>query len=145
VRSGALATNTTYPGKISQLANAIAAASTASHNSCGSGGGVSNFTTTAVTSWNTSGPFVTFMINAGGLVTPIGTIADSMVRTPATSGLVGTLALRMFAVDLDDAVMLDRVVDGGDSLLAGTVQWVANAGTPGTVDIRYFIPVGARC
>ena len=145
VHSAAAATSTTYPGKISELANVIVAASTVTHNSCGSGGGASNFNATAVTSWNTSGPFVTFMINTTGYVTPLGTIADSLVRTPATTATVGTLQLRLPTVDADDAAELDRLVDGSDGSAAGVVRWTANVTGDNTVDLRYFLPIAARC
>lgn len=142
VHTGAAATATTYPGKISELANVIITNSTVTHNSCGSAA-TGTFNAAALTSWNTSGPFVTFMISTTGLVTPLGTVSDSMIRTPS-SATVGTLALRMLGVDAGDAVDLDLIVDGGDGGSAGTVQWTTGTAA-GTVDIKYFIPVGARC
>src|SRR4051812_23452432 len=54
VHTTAAATNTAYPGKLSELANVILANSTVTHNSCGSAA-TGTFNATAVTSWNTSG------------------------------------------------------------------------------------------
>jgi prepilin-type N-terminal cleavage/methylation domain-containing protein len=141
----AAGTATTYPGKISELANVIVTNSTVTHNSCGSGAVIGTFNAAALTSWNTSGPFVTFMVNATGYVTPLGTVSDSMVRTPATTATVGTLQLRMPAVDADDATELDRLVDGSDGSGAGIVRWTANATNDNTVDLRYYMPIAARC
>ena len=140
VHTGA-GTATTYPGKISELANVIVANSTVTHNSCGSGA-TGTFNATAVTSWNTSGPFITFMTTTAGFVTPLGTVSDSMIRTPATAG-VGTLQLRMSVVDADDASELDKLVDGSDGSAAGIVRWTSNG--DGTVDLRYYLPIAARC
>jgi type II secretory pathway pseudopilin PulG len=143
------ATASTYPGKISQLANLITSGSTVIHNSCGNGGGVSNFNSTAVTSWNTSGPFITFMIptaagSVSGINTPLGLVADSLVRTPPTSPLVGTLQIRMLNVDAGDVGYLDQIIDGADGQNAGVLQWTTPvAGIVATV--RYFIPIAARC
>jgi Tfp pilus assembly protein PilE len=141
IHTAAGATNTSYPGKISELANVIVSNSTVTHNSCGSTGATVTFNNTATTSWNTSGPFVTFMISTTGLVTPIGTIADSMVRSPLSAS-VGTLSLQIPSVETTDATNLDQIVDGGDGGSAGTVRWTANGNQ---VDVTYLVPVGARC
>lgn len=135
------ATNTAYPGKLSELVTPIVSNSTVIHNSCGSTGTTVTFNTIATASWNTSGPFVTFMISTTGLVTPIGTISDSMARSPLAAS-PGTLSLLMPSVETTDATNLDQIVDGGDGGGAGTVRWATNGNL---VDVSYLVPVGARC
>lgn len=141
--SGSSASNT-YPRFISQLSNPIATtgANAVRMNSCGN-----IHTSTAVTNWNATGPFVTFNIPINGLFTPLGVIQDSMVRNPNTTATVGTLAIRM-TVDSMDAIRLDRVIDGGDGAAAGTLRITAFSGTGGqrrTADLQYLIPVAAKC
>src|SRR5262249_1174012 len=145
IHTAAGAANTVYPGQLSELANVVVNNSTAIHRSCGTvTATLATFNATAVTSWNNSGPFVTFMIPTGkGVVTPIGIIQDSMVRSP-NSASVGTLAMKIDSVSTSDATNLDQIVDGGDGANAGTVQWV-NGAVSGTVDISYFIPVASKC
>lgn len=143
VRTGVAATNSAYPGLISELANQIVLNSTASHNSCGSGG-TGTFNATAVTTgWGSNGPFVNFYIPAGGLRTPLGMISDSMVRSPATA-LVGTLAIRMLAVDTADANMLDLIIDGVVDGTTGTLRFTVN-GTTHRADLQYLVPIAAKC
>ncbi|HXT18157.1 MAG TPA: prepilin-type N-terminal cleavage/methylation domain-containing protein [Gemmatimonadaceae bacterium] len=141
-----LTTTTMYPGRLSELTNVIVTNTTASHTSCGTATAtLSTFTTTAVTSWNTSAPFVTFMITTNGVETPMGIIMDSIVRTSITNPPTPTtLQLKIIGADSTDAPLLDRIVDGGDGASAGVVQWVANA-NPALVDIKYFIPAGGKC
>src|SRR4051812_4068255 len=112
VLTSASSTSNTYPRFISQLSNPI---TTAQRNSC-----YTAHTSTAVTNWAASGPFVTFNIPVGGLYTPLGVIQDSMFRSP-NSANVGTLAIRM-TVDSADAIRLDRIIDGGDGAAAGTLR-----------------------
>jgi hypothetical protein len=127
----------TYPRFISQLTNPI---TNANRNSC-----YGTHSNTAVTNWAATGPFVTFNIPVGGLFTPLGTIQDSMFRSP-NSASVGTLAIRM-TVDSVDAIRLDRVIDGGDGALAGTLR-MGFSGTGSqtrTAELHYLVPVAAKC
>jgi prepilin-type N-terminal cleavage/methylation domain-containing protein len=142
-----VATSSTYPGKISELANVIVAASTVTHNSCGSGGGASNFNATAVTSWNSFGPFVTFMISptATALQTPLGPISDSLIRAPLTTAGVGTISIRLLNVDVDDVATLDQIIDGSDGSTAGVLQWTTPAVAGVISQVRYILPIAARC
>ena len=131
-----------YPGFVSQLDTLITATSVASHNSCGSANVAANqFTAAAVTAWSTYGPFVTFYLPKTGLQTPLGIVQDSMVRSN-TNGTVGTLAIEMLNADSADAVMLDRVVDGGDGGLTGILRYTI---TSSLAHIQYLVPVGAKC
>ena len=142
-----VATSSTYPGKISELAHVIVAGSTVTHNSCGSGGLGSNFNVTAVTSWNSFGPFVTFMItpSATALNTPLGAISDSLIRSPLTTAGVGTISIRMVNIDVDDVATLDQIVDGGDGSTAGVLQWTTPAVSGVITQVRYILPIAARC
>jgi len=143
VKTSAAPTSTAYPGLISELANQIVANSAVTHNSCGSGA-TGTFNSTAVTTgWGGNGPFVNFFIPVGGLKTPLGMVSDSMVRTPGTAA-VGTLAIRMLAVDTADTNLLDFVVDGGDGASAGTVRFTVVAATH-RADIQYLVPIAAKC
>jgi len=127
----------TYPRLISSLSNPI---TTSQHNSCSA-----VFNAGAVTTWASSGPFVTFNIPPGGLSTPLGVVQDSMVRNP-NSATVGTLAIRM-TIDSVDAVRLDQAVDGGDGPNAGTLRMTFSGagGAARTADVQYLVPVAAKC
>lgn len=127
----------TYPRFISALSNPI---TTSQHNSCSAA-----FNAGAVTTWASSGPFVTFNVPPGGLSTPLGVVQDSMVRTP-NSATAGTLAIRM-TIDSVDAVRLDQVVDGGDGPNAGTLRMTfsGSGGAARTADVQYLVPVAAKC
>ncbi len=141
VHSGAAATALTYPGRIGELANAITASNASYRNSCGV-----NFNATAVTGWNSFGPFVTFYVDStNGYSTPLGMVSDAMVRNPTTangsSTGAGTLALRMIAIDSSDAVDLDLIVDGGDGGASGVLRYTIGTTTAHMADVSYFIPV----
>lgn len=142
-----------YPGNISYLTNAI---TTASLNSCGAAysttsGGAANL----VTNWNTNSPFVNFYIPPGGFQTPVGVIQDQLVRLPApgTTAVVGQLAIVMTAISQDDAMRLERIIDGDDGTIAanqtsGTFRITALNGTGSqtrTASVQYLLPAAARC
>lgn len=139
VKTAAGATNTTYPGFISELSTQIVLGSAIFHNSCGVAG---TFNANAVSTWATNGPFVTFFIPAGGLQSPLGLLQDSLVRNPA-SATAGTLGIRLSAIDTADATLLDQVVDGGDGGASGVLR-IGNV-SAGHADITYLVPVGAHC
>ena len=138
----------TYPLLISSLTNPI---SLTSRNSCSTS---YRFVPhrTLLASYNASFPYVTFLIPPGGLSTPLGTIQDQMVRTPATSA-VGTLAIVMPSIDSTDAIRLERAIDGDDGTIAanragGTLRITGFAGTGSarrTASVAYVIPVAAKC
>jgi prepilin-type N-terminal cleavage/methylation domain-containing protein len=134
----------TYPGQISELANPLVT-TTLNRNSCGG-----TFNATAVTSWNSSGPFIATMITSGsgnGLMSPVGLIADSMSRTPAatntTTTAAGVLEIRLTGIDLADAQYLDRIIDRTDGATKGQLRYV-DLGT-GLADVKFLVPAGARC
>ncbi len=137
VHTTTAATSMVYPLRISYLANAIV-----STNSTSCKG---TFGATAVTSWNSNGPFVSFYIPADSFSTPIGMVQDTMVRSPTGTG-VGTLSIVLLSVDSLDAVDLDLVVDGGDGLTKGTVQgsWVVSGSTH-KANITYLVPHASNC
>lgn len=137
VHTTTAATSVAYPLRISYLANAI---TTTNLTSCKAA-----FSVTAVTSWNSNGPFVSFYIPSDSFAVPIGMVQDTMVRTPTGTG-VGTLAIVIVGVDTLDAVDLDQVVDGGDGLTKGTVQgtWVVSGSTH-TATIKYIVPHASNC
>jgi prepilin-type N-terminal cleavage/methylation domain-containing protein len=138
VKTTAAATSNTYPGELSELTNQITTVLATDKNSCGA-----VFTTTATTNWSNAGPFVTFYIPTTGYVTPIGTVSDALVRVPSTIG-VGVLKMQLATVE-DDAKNLDQIVDGGDGLAAGVVQWTAPSIAGGAVTVTYQVPVAAKC
>jgi prepilin-type N-terminal cleavage/methylation domain-containing protein len=138
VHTASAATATAYPGRISELANAITTVAASTPNSCGTA-----FNATAVASWNTSGPFITFMVPTTGYVTPLGTVNDVLIRSPTTA-TVGTISMKIPAVDSDDAAELDKQVDGSDGASAGTIRWTTGTAA-GTVDVTYVMPIAARC
>jgi type II secretory pathway pseudopilin PulG len=139
--AAALNTNT-YPGTLSELTTQIQVGTPATHNSCGSGA-IGNFNAHAGSDWSTNGPFLSFFVPVGGLQTPMGLVADSLVRTPLAA-TAGTLGIRMVAVDTADANLLDLIVDGGDGGVVGTVRFVVN-GVTHLADIQYIVPVPAKC
>jgi prepilin-type N-terminal cleavage/methylation domain-containing protein len=139
VHTAAAATATAYPGRISELANVISTVAANTPNSCGAA-----FNTTAVAGWNTSGPFITFMVPTTGYVTPLGTVNDVLIRSPATTANVGTISMKIPAVDADDATELDKQVDGSDGASTGTIRWTTGAAA-GTMDVTYIMPIAARC
>lgn len=123
-----------YPLKVSQLTNLIA---TNQFNSCRTA-----FSGAQVTNWTNNAPFVTFFVSSTSkLNTPIGTINDSLARTPMTAN-PGTIAIQMAAVDSADAAELDKVIDGTSTPSTGVLQYT----TPGaSVTVSYFVPVGKSC
>lgn len=137
VHTTTAATSVAYPLRISKLANAITASDLTSCKV--------TFGATAVTSWNSNGPFVSFYIPADSFSVPIGMVQDTMVRTPTGTG-VGTFAVVILNVDSLDAVDLDQVVDGGDGLTKGTVQgtWVVSGATH-VATVKYLVPHASNC
>lgn len=142
VHTAAAANTNTYPGTLSELTSQIVLNSAATHNSCGSGA-IGFFNAHAVSDWSTNGPFLNFFVPVGGIHTPMGIVADSLVRAPL-SATAGLLFIRMMAVDTADANMLDLVIDGGDGGIAGTLRFTVN-GVTHVADIQYLVPVGAKC
>jgi prepilin-type N-terminal cleavage/methylation domain-containing protein len=142
------ATTNTYPLLISSLTNPI---SLASKNSCAATYSAGPNTTLLAT-YSAAFPFVTFLIPTGGLSTPLGTIQDQMVRTPANA-VIGTLSIIMPVVDSTDAIRLERVIDGDDGTIAanrasGTLRITSFTGSGSarrTASVAYVIPVGPKC
>ncbi|HEY4217825.1 MAG TPA: prepilin-type N-terminal cleavage/methylation domain-containing protein [Gemmatimonadaceae bacterium] len=141
VKTGAAATNTTYPGFISELTSQIISGSNTWHNSC-TQLNTGRFNATAQTDWSNNGPFLSFLVPQGGLETPFGVIADSLFRgTP--SAVATTLSIRMPGIDVAYGTLLDLVIDGGDGSNSGTLRMTTVSG--GVVDVSYLVPVGAHC
>jgi prepilin-type N-terminal cleavage/methylation domain-containing protein len=141
VRTGAAAGTEAAPGRLSHLSHRI---STTDPTSCPA----TNYNATAVSNWQTFGPFTSRIATSGGLRTPIGQLQNTIFRNqaavtpPAASDPSFFLWLRITSVDERDAAALDRLVDGDNSPTAGTIQYVASGGTA-TVD--YYIPIFNRC
>jgi hypothetical protein len=129
----------TFPGKISYLTAAPTPAVTADHNTCGSAGTGNQYSTTSVSDWSLSGPFVTFQIPAGGLWTPIGRLRDSINVRTAT----GALFLEIPDVSLTDATNFDNFVDNGtgDTI---TIVHGAVVGAPDTTTVRIRVLTTAQ-
>lgn len=137
VHTTTAATSVVYPLRLSKLANAITSSDLSSCKVA--------FGATAVTSWNSNGPFVSFYIPADSFSVPIGMVQDTVVRSPTGTG-VGTFSIIINGVDSLDAVDLDQVVDGGDGLTKGTVQgtWVVSGSTH-VATIKYLVPHASNC
>jgi prepilin-type N-terminal cleavage/methylation domain-containing protein len=159
VRSGAATTTSYAPGRLSHLSEPIVASSiTNFHNSCGFTAVATltasfSYNATAVTAWNTGGPFIRRVIQIStsltqdGIRTPIGQLQNTLVRTPVTAWpLVTTTAhaiqLRINSVDPKDAAALDSLVDGSSSPTAGSLRYSTASGVS---TVNYLIPVPSRC
>lgn len=119
-----------HPSRLSQLVYPI---STSQQAACGT-----NFQNPHVTSWNAWGPFIGIHIDSTiGLVTPIGTAQNLLIRQPANVA-IGVLVIRFPVVDEADAIRLDEFVDGADGSAAGTVRWAAPAGGTTALDYRIY-------
>jgi prepilin-type N-terminal cleavage/methylation domain-containing protein len=147
VKTNGGSTNT-YPQLISSLTNPI---SLASRNSCAKAYAAMPNSTLLAT-YDAAFPFVSFLIPAGGLSTPLGMIQDRLIRTPSTA-VVGTLAIVMPVVDSTDAIRLERTIDGDDGAVAanrvgGTLRIMSFTGTGSaqrTASVAYVIPAAAKC
>jgi Tfp pilus assembly protein PilE len=103
-----------YPGRISQLSNPIAMAD---HNSCNL-----TMTSTNVSNWMSSGPFIDFWSDRGGVWTEIGRLDDSIAGR-ASPGRTDPVYVDLTGVSSADAAMFDAYVDGatGDTVTVGPV------------------------
>ena len=140
-----------FPSYISQLVIPI----TTSDFRCRNGNtavtkytaGVATDTTLNVGHWNKNGPFFNQGIikgttsggsSYGGLITAIGTIRDTVVRTqPAASN--STVELWLDSLDLQDAQNIDLLVDNVVNANAGSVQYGILTGT--YYRLRYIFPI----
>lgn len=130
-------TNGRYPRSLFQLMNQITATQTTNCTSCRNSCNTA-YTSTNVTGWNNFGPFFNREVVAGtGLRIPIGLLRDSLIRIPATaanaSRSFARLQMRIDSVFYEDAITLNRWVDGGATTptsrdasfvdTVGTVRW----------------------
>jgi prepilin-type N-terminal cleavage/methylation domain-containing protein len=122
-------------GKISQLTNRITAGNAAiDDDSCGNA-----YKAADQTPWDGNAPFVPYMISRNGFATPIGTAEDTLNRNPNTNS-AGVTVVVFKNVDLRDVLLLDDVIDAGDGIAAGLVQWQASP-----LIMGYIIPVDNKC
>jgi prepilin-type N-terminal cleavage/methylation domain-containing protein len=97
--------------------------------------------TTPVASWR--GPYLSLSVNSSGIQSGDGLIANTISRTPSSTSLStvmkGVLQFSVSGVTQDNADDLESLFDTGSDLTTGTVQWVANSSTGGT--LTYAIPI----
>jgi prepilin-type N-terminal cleavage/methylation domain-containing protein len=150
------------PGKLSELTQPIIATNGTYRNACGTSGAAApnEFSSGNVTTWNTNGPFYNAVATQGtgdngGITTPMGTIADSIARSPTsipagTNSAMNVLQLRLLAVTEEDAKLLDLYIDQTANSGSGQVLWgttsggvftAGNVAADGTVEVRYQISV----
>lgn len=103
-----------YPGRVSQLSNAI---TMSDHNSCNLA-----MTSTNVSNWTSAGPFVDFWSDRNGVWTEIGRVGDS-IPGRASPGHTDPVYVDIAGVSSADAAMFDAYVDGatGDTVSVGTI------------------------
>jgi type II secretory pathway pseudopilin PulG len=120
------------PGSLTDLETLIAIGGT---SGC-SGVTYSNF---GQNNWTTNGPFVQIYMPPNGLWTSIGRIAEP----PTRIGAQATFDLTIPNVSLQDAQMLDQIVDGNQNSAADTVKY--GPATNGLVTLTYtaFFPFTA--
>jgi prepilin-type N-terminal cleavage/methylation domain-containing protein len=86
------------------------------------------------------GPYVTQVIQAGGMPVGDAMVQNAVTRVPAGGvGQPGTLQITVADVDNDYADDLERQFDGNANLATGTITWTATTGTLGT--LVFQIPV----
>ena len=111
--------NQDWPANLRHLTIPI---TTADANICGD-----TYNNGRVNNWD--GPYFDRMFPVGGLPIGIGTVRDAMGRivlsgNPQSGGSVSHVLIFIDEVEEEDALELDRIVDG-DGGAAGTVRWVA--------------------
>lgn len=125
-----------YPGRLHHL-GAVGIA-TSEPNSCGS-----SYPSGHVNKWE--GPYYQ-QRNLDGTPLPVfvGLAQDALVRLPGAqgggAGNTGLLGIVITGVREQDALALDREVDGGAGSASGTIQWDA-PDAEGTVVMRYLVPI----
>lgn len=130
-------------GRLSELDSVIIANNanyaTGTDNSCGN-----TFTNGQRNNWLNNGPFMTYNSErATGMMTPIGLAEDSLTRVGNNPP---SLRLNFLSVALDDARMLDELVDGTtNGWNAGVVQWTPQNGVGGFVAMYYFVTINNTC
>lgn len=125
-------------GRLSELDSGLIASdasyATGTDDSCGG-----TFTNGEKGKW--VGPYVTYNSDrTNGMMTPIGRVEDTITRA---AGNISQLTL--IDASLDDAQLLDAVVDGGGGYNAGTVRWTPQNGTNGLVTLYYRVLINATC
>lgn len=103
-----------YPGRVSQLSNAI---TTSDHNSCNLA-----MTPANVGKWASKGPFIDFWSDRGGVWTEIGRVRDS-IPGRASPGHTEPVYVDIAGVSSADAALFDAYVDGrtGDTVTVGPI------------------------
>lgn len=126
---------TKYPSALNMLTDSIRTSGVAgglnSRNSCTGYATASGFfTTTEVTSWRTQGPFFTMPIATDGYPIGIGTMNNSIVRSPSTGTGTTSAALLFFSVPnvrTEDIDALELLYDATSNSSTGTIRWSASA------------------
>lgn len=132
VQDGQKSSVKNYPGQLSQLSSIIVAGDKNSCQGAMTTAIPSKGTTSDSITWANAGPFVSFMFPAIGLVTPIGTILDSVPNRGPTPGTTPIYAL-ISGVSATDAAGFDAYVDNG----TGDTVTVLHAAVNDTTTLTY--------
>lgn len=95
---------------------------------------------------NWEGPYLDRVVPAGGLPIGIGVAQDSMIRNPPlATGRAGSAHADMIividSVTEEDAIELNRKLDGDGSATAGAVRWTVVNATTGMTKVQYVRPI----
>lgn len=118
-----------WPLELTQLVSPI---TTSDRNSC-----ASTYSGAEVNRWG--GPYVNRFLDAG-VPLGIGTAANVVFRVPPVTGFT-TLHVVVPDVSEEDAVALDRRMDGDGDLATGSVRRLLPADGSGRIVLLYMIPV----
>lgn len=97
------------------------------------------FTQAMVNKW--AGPYIDHPITAAGIFLREDTVFNDIDRdppTPATLSQVALLQIYTRGVDQEEALALDRTLDGDGLLSEGTIQWTVFPGFP---RLLFSIPI----
>lgn len=128
--------NQDWPGRISHLVIPI---TETQRNVCGD-----FYNNGRVNNWD--GPYFDRVVPATGLPIGIGVARDSMSRVPPSAtgrggSQIADVILVIEQVSEEDAVELNRLLDGDDSSTAGAVRWSVVDATTGMTEVQYVRPI----
>lgn len=142
------ALNTQYPSALNLLTDSIRTSAgnsnaTNARNSCTGFNTQSGFfTNNQITTWNNNGPFFSRPITTAGYNVVIGTLNNTLVRSPSTgaNASAGILQLMAPGVNIDDILLLEPYYDGATvSSAAGSVRW--SAPVNGTATLTFVLNI----
>lgn len=119
-----------YPANLAQLSAPI---STADSDLCGA-----SYPEGHVQKW--AGPYLNRVVPSTGVPVAIGTVLTDLSRVDDGHGNSGLLQFTIPRVTEEDAVAVNRRVDGDDSSAANAIRWTAPDGE-GLVTLTFVKPV----